>query len=87
MNDRRSRRSARIDIDEEVVLVTSDGHALQVRLRDVSRDGFGIEHDSEDLDIGEIVEIRTRRSAARAQIQWVRGSAAGGTFIDAADPE
>lgn len=67
-----------------MTLITADGVVLAVRLRDLSRDGFKIEHQGEDLVVGEIVTIRTPRSEARAQLQWVTANEAGGAFIDAA---
>ena len=80
--DRRSRRDTRIELEQTVQLVTSEGHELPVRLKDVSRDGFKIQHGGADLLVGEIVTIRTSRSDARAQLQWVTHQDAGGTFID-----
>ena len=84
-SERRSERSHRIEVDQNVVLVTSDGHELPVKLKDLSRSGFKVEHEGEDLVIGEIVHIRTSRSEARGQIHWATKSEAGGTFIDIAD--
>lgn len=80
--DRRNERSQRIELDQEVVLLTSDGDRLHVKIKDISRDGFKIEHSGEDLIVGEIVTIRTGRSEARGQIQWATKSEAGGAFID-----
>jgi hypothetical protein len=51
-------------------------------LRDLSRDGFKIEHGGEDLVVGETVVLRAGRSEARAQINWTTESEAGGMFLD-----
>lgn len=80
--NRRSRRGTRIRIDQAVQLVTCDGHVLAARLKDVSRDGFKVQHGGADLIVGEIVTIRGARSEGRAQLQWVTTSDAGGAFID-----
>jgi hypothetical protein len=82
--DRRGERARRIELEQTVTLVTADGVCLSVRLRDLSRNGFKIEHPHEDLVVGEIVTIRTSRSEARAQLQWVTETEAGGAFIDEA---
>jgi hypothetical protein len=65
--------------------VTSKGHAHDVTLKDLSRDGFKIALDGADLVTGEVVTISTGRSKARAQVQWVTEAEAGGTFIDEAE--
>jgi hypothetical protein len=80
--DRRSRRGARIELEQCVELITSDGDAFTVKLKDLSRDGFKIQHDGADLVVGEIVTIQTIRSQARGQLQWVNDTDAGGAFID-----
>ncbi len=84
--ERRGERARRIELEQVVALVTSDGDGLTVRLKDLSRNGFKIEHSGEDLVVGEIVTIRTSRSEARAQLQWVTELEAGGVFIDEAQP-
>jgi hypothetical protein len=81
-NDRRGERPRRIELEQSVTLVSADGVCLSVRLKDLSRNGFKIEHSREDLVVGEIVTIRTSRSEARAQLQWVTETEAGGAFID-----
>jgi len=82
--DRRGERARRIELEQAVTLVTADGVCLNVRLKDLSRNGFKIEHSHEDLVVGEIVVIRTSRSEAQAQLQWVAETEAGGAFIDEA---
>lgn len=81
--ERYSKRGARIAVEQDVELVTSDGHSLPVKLRDISLDGFKIQHDGADLMVGEIVTIRSPRSDARGQLQWVNDLEAGGAFLDA----
>lgn len=85
--NRRSERGKRIHLRQSVRLVTSDGHAHDVTLKDLSRDGFKIGLDGADLMEGEIVTISTSRSNARAQVQWVSETEAGGTFIDELNAE
>ena len=84
--NRRSERGKRIELRQRVRLVTSDGLAHEVTLKDLSRDGFKIALDGADLVAGEIVTISTGRSNARAQVQWVAEEEAGGTFIDQPEP-
>ena len=84
--NKRSDRAQRIELDQDVTLITSDGIPLRVTLKDLSRDGFKIGHGAEDLVVGEIVSIRTSRSEARAQLLWVTETEAGGSFIDEAKP-
>lgn len=82
--ERRGERARRIELEQTVTLITADGVQMTVKLKDLSRDGFKIEHPREDLVVGEIVTIKTSRSEARAQLQWVTETEAGGAFIDEA---
>jgi len=82
----RGERARRIELEQTVTLITADGVQMTVRLKDLSRDGFKIEHPREDLVVGEIVTIRTSRSEARAQLQWVTETEAGAAFIDEVIP-
>ena len=84
-DERRTERGRRIQICQPMTLITSDGLALCVTLQDLSRDGFKIEHDGEDLVMGEVVVVRAGRSEARAQISWATKNEAGGKFVD--DPD
>jgi hypothetical protein len=81
-NEDPGRRNRRIDVNQEVFLVTDDGDAFLVTVKDLSRDGFKIGHQGLDLLVGEIVTIRTARSEAKAQIKWRTSDQAGGMFID-----
>ena len=80
--NRHSKRAQRIELDQEVTLITSDGVPLRATLKDLSRDGFKIGHGGEDLVVGEIVTIKTARSESRAQLLWVTEAEAGGSFIE-----
>jgi hypothetical protein len=84
-DERRREPSRRIQLRQRITLITSDGLALCVTLQDLSRDGFKIEHDGEDLIVGEVVVVRAGRSEARAQISWATEREAGGKFLDDAD--
>ena len=52
--NRRSERGKRIQLRQSVRLVTSDGHAHDVTLKDLSRDGFKVGLDGADLVEGEL---------------------------------
>ena len=84
-DERRREPGRRIELHQTITLITSDGVAFTVVLKDLSRDGFKIEHNGEDLVVGEVVMVRAGRSEARAQISWATGKEAGGRFVD--DPE
>ena len=84
--NRRPERAQRIELDQEVTLITSDGHPLRAVLKDLSRDGFKLGHAGEDLVVGEIVTIKTARSESRAQLLWVSETEAGGSFIEDVKP-
>lgn len=80
------RQSARISVDYEGVLVASDGHEMKVKVKDLSAQGFKIELADEVLP-NELVELRVgRHERLAAQILWVRGSEAGGVFLDQPSP-
>ena len=76
-------KMGRIRHSLSVKLITSDDHEIAVKVTDISRDGFRIEHVGADLLVGEIVTIRSARSESRGQILWVNDSQAGAAFIDA----
>ena len=79
-DERRKEPGRRIDLHQVITLITSDGIALRVVLKDLSRDGFKIGHDGEDLVVGEVVIVKAGRSEARAQISWTTEKEAGGMF-------
>ena len=80
--DRRERQGRRIGLDSRARLITSDGLAIDVRLADLSSEGFRIEHGGEDLIVGEAVTLATLRTEAKAEIRWATASEAGGVFLD-----
>lgn len=84
-DERRKEPGRRIDLHQVITLITSDGIALRVVLKDLSRDGFKIGHDGEDLVVGEVVIVKAGRSEARAQISWTTEKEAGGMFVDDAE--
>jgi hypothetical protein len=84
--DRRDESKKRIELHQTAALITTDGHAVEVILKDVSVQGFRIEHAGEDLECGEIVSLRSGRWAGvRAQIKWATKREAGGIFLDNPD--
>jgi hypothetical protein len=64
-DDRRNIVAKRIAVDRDATLVTSDGHTLNVRLTEVSLDGFRIAHRGEDLVVGELVMISDGNQPSR----------------------
>lgn len=66
-------------------MVNSDGVECGVIILDVSSGGFRLEV-SECPRIGELITLRVEhREEFPAQIRWVLGNEAGGSFIGAAD--
>ena len=81
--ERRDERSKRIDLEQPVTLLTSDGHSFAVVLKDISLDGFRIQHRGEYLDPWEVVTLVSHRGTrTRAQIRWITTDEAGGIFLD-----
>jgi len=75
------RKSARIDVSYDAMLISSDGHEFRVVVKDLSSEGFRIEIDGE-VRAGEQIFLRTKRDGdIPAQIVWVIGTEAGGTFL------
>jgi hypothetical protein len=64
----------------EGVLVASDGIESKVRVADLSSGGFRLELTDEVLP-GERVELRLGRETVIGEIRWVRGTEAGGVFL------
>ena len=78
---RRDERARRIELQQTITLITSDGHSLSVVLKDLSQDGFKIEHRGEYLSPWEIVTLVSNRgNQSRAQIRWITTDEAGGIF-------
>ena len=83
-SERRDEGSRRIDLHQPVMLVTADGHSFNAVLKDLSQDGFRIEHRGEYLSPWEIVTlISNRGNRTRAQIRWITTEEAGGIVLDA----
>jgi hypothetical protein len=80
-----SKRAPRIDLRRPAVMVNSDGVEWDVIILDVSSGGFRLEV-SECPRIGELITLRVEhREEFPAQIRWVLGNEAGGSFVGAAD--
>lgn len=77
----RKKREARIELDQDVHLMTDDGVAHAITLKDLSRRGFKFSHAGLQLKTGEIVMIKSRRSEARVEILWIKDAEAGGIFV------
>ena len=78
----RSQRAPRIDVKLPAILTTSQGHAFNVQVRDLSADGFRLVLEDE-LIVGEQVMLQVGREPAyRAEIKWALGGEAGGRFLD-----
>jgi hypothetical protein len=79
------KRAPRIDLRRPAVIVNSDGTEWDVTILDVSRGGFRMEV-SECPRIGELITLRVEHSEEiPAQIRWVLGNEAGGSFIGPTD--
>ena len=77
----RKPRPTRVEVNFSAVLVTADGCASNVMVKDLSRDGFRIQVADEVL-VGERVSLRAGKYGdLAAEIRWVRGSEAGGVFL------
>lgn len=75
-------RATRINVNMPALLLATDGHQTRVVIRDLSADGFRIEH-FDDLRVGDVVELRPDKGRPlRARIQWSLGNEAGGLFLD-----
>ena len=75
-------RSPRVRTVIAATLVDSDGGELAVDVIDLSSGGFRLRA-SEQLMAGEEVKLRVPRYGDfRAQLQWVKGNEAGGSFLE-----
>jgi hypothetical protein len=79
-----SKREPRTDVRKPAVVVNSDGMEIDALILDISSNGFRLEVDDE-LRIGEFVSLRVDDELVQAQIRWVLGKEAGGTFLSAVD--
>jgi hypothetical protein len=84
--ERRSGGGHRIEIEQRATLIESDGRTIPIVVKDLSRDGFRVQHAGDDLLVEETVRIETDRgTCAVGRIKWVTANEAGGVFIDLPD--
>jgi len=82
MSSREEQRSPRVRTVIAAVLVDSDGGELAVEIIDLSSGGFRLRA-GEQLMPGEEVRLRVPRYGDfSAQLQWVKGNEAGGSFLE-----
>jgi hypothetical protein len=75
-------RPTRVEVDFPATLVASDGCEAEVTVLDLSTDGFRIRF-VETVLPGEQVSLRAgKHGDLAAEIRWVRGSEAGGVFLE-----
>jgi len=79
-----SKREPRVDVRKPALVVNSDGVQINVVILDISSNGFRIEVDDQ-LRIGEFVSLQVDDGLVSAQIRWVLGKEAGGTFLSPVD--
>ena len=79
-----SKREPRVDVRKSATVINSDGAEIPATILDISSNGFRIEVDDQ-LRIGEFVGIRVDGDRMEAQIRWVLGKEAGGTFLACVD--
>ena len=80
----RDKRGRRIDVRKPAILVNCDGIEVEVMLLDISSNGFRVEVDDQ-LHVGERVSLRVDGELVSAEIRWVLGKEAGGTFLTPVD--
>jgi hypothetical protein len=78
-----SLRPTRIDVAIKALLTTSDGHKVQVMVRDLSAGGFRLTMlEAEELLVGETVVLDVAGGdRLRGTIRWSAGREAGGSFL------
>ncbi|GAC1583771.1 MAG: hypothetical protein NVS3B5_18390 [Sphingomicrobium sp.] len=82
MNKLTEGRSPRVATSIGAVLVDSDGGELSIEVVDLSSGGFRMRA-GEQLVVGEGVRLRVPRYGdLKARILWVKGSEAGGSFLE-----
>ena len=77
-------RRPRIDVRKRATLINSDGTEIGATVLDISSDGFRLSV-IESLRVGELVSLCVDGDQLRAQIRWVLGNEAGGSFLVEAD--
>lgn len=79
-----SKREPRIDVRKPATVVNSDGMEIDAMILDISSNGFRIQV-GDQLRIGEFISLHVDGEVATAQIRWVLGNEAGGTFLSPVD--
>lgn len=79
-----SKREPRVDVRKAAVIINCDGMEIDAFVLDISSNGFRIEV-GDQLRIGEFVTLRVDHELVSAQIRWVLGKEAGGTFLAPVD--
>lgn len=77
-------RERRIDVRKPAILVNSDGMEIMAIVLDISSHGFRVEVDDQ-LRVGELVSLHVDGELVNAEIRWVLGKEAGGSFITPVD--
>ena len=77
-------RETRVDVRKPAILVNSDGMEIIAIVLDISSHGFRVEVDDQ-LRVGELVSLHVDGELVSAEIRWVLGKEAGGTFITPVD--
>ena len=80
-----NKREPRIDVRKPAIVVNSDGMEIDAVILDISSNGFRLKV-GDQLRIGEFVSLRVDDELVTAQIRWVLGDEAGGTFLSGVDP-
>jgi PilZ domain len=76
------KRAPRVDTSFDATLTDSDGNAIPVKVKDISREGCRLEADC-SLKIGEKVDIEVPKYGKfPAQIRWALGTEAGAVFLE-----
>lgn len=79
-----AKRERRIDVRKPAILVNSDGMEIMAIVLDISSHGFRVEVDDQ-LRVGELVSLHVDGGLVNAEIRWVLGKEAGGSFITPVD--
>jgi hypothetical protein len=75
-------REARVTLNCDALLTEDDGCTVEVKILDVSQDGFRLQS-VEELEVGSEVQLHVHKlPPVRAQIRWTCGHQAGGLFLD-----
>jgi hypothetical protein len=78
------KRAPRVDVRKAALLINSDGLEVAATILDISGSGFRLRV-VDKLYIDELVSLRIDGDLVRAQIKWMLGDEAGGTFLAPVD--